>query len=273
MTESIKSFFGFKKMPFSKHIGVNKLFQSSSFKEALSRLEIALENEDITLITGSIGSGKSNVLRYFTGKLDANSYKPIYIPADKMKPGEIAKKALKELNMEIPFHGSAAMRKLKQSIIKLNKHNGIKPILVIDEAQQLPIETLLSLKNLLNFNMDSENLLCIILCGQKELNEILDLSPLESLRRRIRIKYHLAPLTLEETAQYIHHHLRVCGLERQLFTDDSKATIFHYSKGILCEINRICFEAIIHAVSLSKDLIEPSMLKPIVSGSEEFMET
>ena len=73
-TDNIKNFFGLSKMPFSKNIGVKELFQSSSFKEACVRLEITLENEDIALLTGDVGSGKSNALPFFTQNLDPQTY-------------------------------------------------------------------------------------------------------------------------------------------------------------------------------------------------------
>ncbi|RLC35655.1 MAG: hypothetical protein DRH33_08285 [Candidatus Nealsonbacteria bacterium] len=265
-TDKIKNFFGLAKMPFSKAIGVNELFQGSSFKEACSRLEIALENEDIALLTGDVGSGKSNVLRFFTHSLDPQAYKTVYIPADNFKIGEIAKRALAGLNVEIPYQATAAIRKLKQSIISLNHDKGIKPVMVIDEAQQLPVTTLISLKNILNYSMDSENLLFMILCAQKSISETLVFSSLESLKRRIRVNYSLHGLSLEETSLYITHQLKICDLERNIFTDETKAGVFHHSKGIISTINAVCFDLIIYAAAHSKDIIEPSMLEVVLQN-------
>ena len=84
-TDTVKNFFGLVKMPFSKLIGVNELYRSSSFQEACARLQIGLENEDVVLLSGAVGSGKSNVLRYFTHNLDPNAYRSIYIAADSFK--------------------------------------------------------------------------------------------------------------------------------------------------------------------------------------------
>ena len=265
-TDSIKNFFGFTKMPFLKTIGVNELFQGSSFKEACARLEIALENDDMALLTGAVGSGKSNVLRFFTHNLDPQAYKTVYIPADNFKIGEIAKRALAGLQVEIPYQATDALRKLKQSIISLNHDNGIKPVMIIDEVQELPASTIKSLKNIVNYNMDSENLLFIILCGQKSIGKKLGLDYLESLKRRIRVSYSLKGLSLEETSLYITHQLKICGLERNVFTDDTKAGIFNHSKGIISTINAVCFDLIIYAAAHSKDIIEPSMLEIVLQN-------
>lgn len=262
--DSIKNFFGFSRIPFSKNIEVNSLFKSSSFEEALIRLEIALSNEEMALLTGAVGTGKSNLLRFFANRLDSNRFLPIYVPADNFKIGEIAKYALIELKMEVPYHAASAFRVLKKAIQHLNSDKGIKPILIIDEAQELPMSTLLSLKNLLNFHMDSQSYLFVLLAGQKNLLETIGQTSLESLRRRLRIQYELKGLNLEESSAFITHQLKWAGVDRPIFTEDVKAQIFHHSKGIVSSINQICFDLIIYAVSCSKDIIEPSMLEMVI---------
>lgn len=265
-TDAVKNFFGLHKMPFSKLIGVNELYRSSSFQEACARLQIGLENEDVVLLSGAVGSGKSNVLRYFAHSLDPNDYRIIYIAADSFKIGEIAKLALTSLNVEVPYTSSAAIRKLRHTIIKLNREKSIKPLLLIDETQELPTSTLVSLKNLLNYNMDSEILLFLVLCGQNSIYEKLGYPQLEALNRRIRIRYVLRPLAMEETGSYISHQMKTCGVEQSVFSDDTKAAMFQHSKGILSEINAICFELLIYAVSQSKQIIEPSMLDVVLQN-------
>ena len=265
-TDTVKNFFGLQKMPFSKLIGVNELYHSSSFTEACARLQIGLENEDAVLLSGAVGSGKSNVLRFFTYSLDPNAYKYIYIAADNFKIGEIAKRALAALQLEVPYTGSAALRRLQQTIIKLNREKAIKPLLIIDEIQQLPTPTLVSLKNLLNYNMDSEILLFLILCGQNSIYEKLGYPQVEALNRRIRIRYFLRPLSVEETGYYISHQMKVCGVEQSVFSDETKAGIFQLSKGILSEINAICFDLLIYAAAQSKQIIEPSMLEVVMQN-------
>jgi len=165
-TETVKNVFGLSMMPFGKNISVRQLFLSSSFQEAIARLEMALENEEAALLTGAVGCGKSNVLRCFTNSLDPNAYAVIYIAADSFKIGEIAKRALASLKIEIPYSASLALRRLQQTIVKLNNEKGIKPLLIVDEVQELPIPTLVSLKNLLNYGMDSQIMLFLLLCGK-----------------------------------------------------------------------------------------------------------
>lgn len=265
-TDTVKNFFGLAKMPFGKSVGVNELFHSSSFEEACARLEMGIENEDVVLLTGAVGSGKSSVVRHFCHTLDPNAYKSVYIAADSFKIGEIAKRALMGLQAEVPYTGSLALSRLQQLIIKLNHEKSIMPVLIVDEIQELPTTTLVSLKNLLNYNMDSETLLFLILCGQNSIHETLDYPCLEALNRRIRIRCSLGGLSLEESSTYISRQMKLCGVEQSVFSDDTKAAIFQHSKGILSTINAICFESLICAAANDKDIIEPSVLEVVLQN-------
>jgi type II secretory pathway predicted ATPase ExeA len=265
-SETVKNLFGLSMMPFGKNISVRQLFLSSSFQEAIARLEMALDNEEAALLTGAVGCGKSNVLRCFTTSLDPNAYAVIYIPADSFKIGEIAKRALASLKVEIPYSASLALRRLQQTIVKLNSEKGIKPLLIVDEVQDLPIPTLVSLKNLLNYGMDSQIMLFLLLCGQTSVHQSLAYPCLEALNRRLRIRYSMRALSLEETSAYISHHMKLAGVQQPVFTDDAKAAIFQHTKGIPSSINAVCFRSLIYAAAHSQTIIEPSVLEIVMQA-------
>lgn len=189
MNNEIKNFFGFKKLPFSKPVASSELFQSQNLQEVYSRMELALANEDIALITGTAGSGKSSSLRYFVSQLDEAFIPHVYLTAEDYKIGSIAKLILGALNLPVPYQGYSALYLLKKEISKMHNQKGCKPVIIIDEAQQLSIQTLLSIKNLTNFNMDSTSMILVVLCGQFELITKIKNVQLESLRRRIRVQY------------------------------------------------------------------------------------
>lgn len=261
MIEQIKNFFGFKHIPFSKVIGTRDLFVSKSIKEALSQLAVAIENEDMAMLTGFAGSGKTCVVRKFTSELDTDMYRRIYIAADHMKPGEIAKQILSGLNSKVPFQSTVAIRRLKKTVMEMDRTRGIKPLVVIDEAQELSPETLSSLKSFINFNMDSANLMFLLLCGQPELIDKLRLNQLESLNRRIRLRYALTGLELEETIRYVNHQMELAGKKSAVFADEAIAEVHKISKGNISAVNKICFDLIIMAVADRKELIDSSMVK------------
>jgi general secretion pathway protein A len=261
-TDQVKNFFGFIKLPFSKGMSVNELYLSAPLKEAMSRLELAVDNEEAALLTASSGCGKSNIIRYFVHKLDDQSYKTAYVGVSShFKIGDIAKHALLELGVPAPYQAAGAVRKFRDTAEEINTSRGQKVILIIDEAQDLSPEVLAGLKGLINYRMDNDNFVFLLLCGQKNLLDNLTMVPLESLRRRIRIQYEIAPLSLEETTAYICHHLTTSGVKEKIITDDAIALIYQITRGVPAKINRYCFEAIIKAAVQSKSIIEPSMIQ------------
>jgi general secretion pathway protein A len=264
MIKKLKNFFGLKKIPFSKSIASSELYQSQSLSCISSRLEFALENEDFYLITGAAGSGKSTALRFSLSQVDPLCFPYVYLTAENYKIGDIAKLFLSGLNIEPPFNAYKALNILKKSVGKMFTEKNQKPILIIDEAQELPLTTLVSIKNMANFNMDSSSMMLIILCGQYELLNKIKGASLESLKRRIRIHYTIEPLSIEECSKYIRHQMKLAGIDRKIFPDEIIAEIYRISKGNICNINNICFELLIQAAFNSKEIIEISLLDKII---------
>jgi len=265
MLEKIKNIFGFSRMPFTKEVPTREMFLTLSMKEACARFEAAVESEDMGLLCGSAGSGKSCILRKFSSTLDENKFKSIYISGENSRIGDIVKQILFLMNEPIPFHQAKAIRNLKSAVEKINSNLSIKPVVILDEAQELPEGTLSGLKALLNYKMDSANSLFILLCGQPELQNKLRLNSLSSLKRRIRIQYNTDKLSLEETSQFIRHQLLISGREKQIISDEAVAVIFDHSKGNIAEVNRLCFSALILAGTMGKEIIDPGMIEGLRS--------
>jgi general secretion pathway protein A len=261
--EKIQQSLGLTNIPFSKEILVNNLYSWGSTCDALARLEAALENEDSALLTGPAGSGKSCVVRRFAHNLDDKRFRLVYLSAESTKPGDIAKQILSSLCQEAPFHGTKAIRELKNLVRALYFDKGVKVVAIIDEAQELPVKTLLSIKMFLNYEMDSRNCMFLLLCGQSEIEGTLRLPVLESVDRRIRIRCKLKPMSLEDTSKYVRHQMKQAGRERQFFTDEAVARIFDYSKGLASSINNFCFNALVLAVSEGKELIDPGVIEEL----------
>lgn len=263
MVKKILNFFGMSHLPFGKQIGCNELFESSDLREANARLEIAIENEDITLISGIPGCGKTTIIRNFINRLDLNSYQVVYVAGGR-SVGEIAKDLLSGLQMSVPFHSTSAIRCLKKGVENIYSQKGKKSIFVIDEVDTLSVATLSNLKTLVNFNIDSENKALLILCGAQMIESTLNLVSLEPLNQRIRIRYSVKGLSLEEVSVYIDHHMKLCGVGKKIFTDEVKAEIYKASKGVLRVINSICYNLILAAVSKKKEIIESSLLGDVL---------
>ena len=264
MINKLKNFFGLKTLPFSKHICVNELFRTSAITEISDRIHFSLENEDFFLITGAAGSGKSTSLRYAVAQIDPGAFPYVYITAENYKIGDIAKLFLSDLKYSPPYNGYKALNIMKKTVSALGKEKNQKPILIIDEAQALPVPTLVSIKNIVNFDMDSKSRILIILCGQYELLNKIKSYSLESLRRRIRMHYKIEPLSVEECSKYISFQTKSAGVDRKLYPEEAIAEIFRISKGNICNINNICFELLLQAATSSMDVIEMSLFDKII---------
>lgn len=263
MAKTIKDFFGMKELPFRKEVRQNELFESEDMKEGTARLELALDSEEFILISGQPGCGKSSILRYFVHHLDQNTYSTAYIAPGK-NIGEVAKDILREFKFSMPFHGTAAMRMLKNELHCLCTQKGKLPVIIIDEAESLSPFTLSNLKLLTNFGMDSKREALFILCGSEQIEATLKLVVLEALRQRIQIRYKVKGLSIEETSKYIDHHMKICGVARKVFSDDVKAEIYRASNGTMRVINELCYNLIINAVVNKKEIIEASLLSGVM---------
>ena len=259
MNNKLLSFFGFTKMPFTKAITTNEIFKSNEINGLLGMFELGISTEDIMLIYGEIGSGKSVALRLLIHSLDVNKYIPLYLKSSRMKISHLYNAILTGLKVEPPFRSHNAKQLYEKVILESRK----KPIIIIDDAQELTDDALLEIKNMVSFDVDSVNRVSVILTGQLEFIQKLNFSLFAPLMQRIRLQYQVNNMSLDETCRYINHHLAICGKENSIFTDDAKADIFKRTNGIPRLINRECYKAIISACTKERDIIEPSLLAPV----------
>lgn len=256
MTDKILSFFGFTRIPFSKTIPTREVFKSSMLEGLFAMFNLGVENEDILLVYGGVGCGKTVALRLFMQNLDSSRYHPVYIKGGNMNAGALYKNILTSLKVEPPSRSFAARKVYEKTINESRK----KPVIILDDGQDLQDDALSELKTMVNFDTDSSNKLTIVLAGQPELYDRLGFTLFAPVMQRIRLSYNLGSLNLEETCRYINHQLTICGADNSIFTDDANSEIFKRSGGVPRIINRECFKAIIIASAKGKNIIEPSVL-------------
>lgn len=252
MIETILNHHGFSRLPFGKDIPPEDIFESSPILETSAIIELGLTSEDIILLTGPIGCGKSLAVRRAVGQLDSTRYLPMYLRGTINSPGELYKMVLQGMKINPPH----SITKAKPLFYSAVSDAARKPIVIIDDAQDISHEALLALKAMTNFDSDSRNLITFILVGQPELTAILSYSDFESLRERIRISHHMMAMSLEETVRYIDHGLELAKKSDALFSDSAKMAIFKRTNGIARKINSLCYKAIVWATVEQRHTID-----------------
>jgi type II secretory pathway predicted ATPase ExeA len=256
MREAILTHYGFSHLPFGKNIAEGNIFPTEELSRTAAMLELGIESEDVMLLTGPIGCGKSLIIRHGLTGLDTTCYQPIYLRGNISTEGELVKALLRGMKIEPPH----SLGKAKPAFFSAVEESSRKPVVVLDDAQDIAEQALISIKALTNFDSDSRNRITFILTGQPELRTLLGYSHFDSLRARIRLSHHLSPMSLEETASYIDHGLTVAHRKEKLFSDSAKMEIFKRTNGIARQINRICYNAIVAGAIQEKHIIDSSDL-------------
>ncbi len=234
-----EEFYGLSEKPFNLTPDPRFFFLSESHREAFEHLLYGIkEREGFILITGEVGAGKTTLCRALLNKLDSNTINSALILNPMFSGLELLQCILSDFGIQ-----SKATTK-KKLLDELNRFLLSKQaanqnsILIIDEAQNLPLPVLEELRILSNLETEKEKLLQIILMGQIELKEKLSLPRLRQLNQRISIRYHLQTLREEETPRYIQHRMTVAGSSGDIhFTSSALREIYRYSQGIPRLIN------------------------------------
>ena len=246
------SFFGLNDKPFSITPDPRYLFMSERHGEALAHLVYGVtESGGFMQLTGEVGTGKTTLVRtLLQNKLPDNADVAVVLNP-RLSAVEFLETICEELHiLEPEYKGST-----KALVDALNKQlltahaEGRRVILVVDEAQNLSRDVLEQVRLLTNLETARQKLLQIILIGQPELRELLSRDDLRQLAQRITGRYHLEPLSREETAQYIEHRLRVAGALGELFDNGAKKEVFRLTDGVPRLINVICDRALLGAYS------------------------
>jgi type II secretory pathway predicted ATPase ExeA len=255
-SDPLYEFFGFHSPPFSRDCPVDALLELPGQQEALARLQIALRNRDMVLLTGIGGSGKSTVLRVFKHQVDKNHVLPLYVPNPAPGLTGVYRDLLTQLGHEPTYFTPQLVSQLRVALADVATR-GRRTVILFDDAHRLTHAWLEDLRMLLSTDMDASSLATLVLVGLPELRDRLRLAVHEPLWGRINIRCNLKPLHLEETTRYIHHHVKVAGYRGEaLFSDGFVIKTYEYTRGVPRRINQVCLLALVAARQAQTQLID-----------------
>jgi type II secretory pathway predicted ATPase ExeA len=251
-----EEFFGLTNKPFGKTPDPSFLYESKQHKEALARLEYAVEEKELALLTGDIGSGKTTLSRALIDRI--GDERPIVLLINpRLTPTQLLRAIARGLGIEPARFRNDLLDQLHTRLFELYEEKR-EPVLMIDEAQLIPSKaTFDEIRLLTNFQLDDQNLLSVVLIGQPELADRIERDAYAPLRQRIGLRYALGALTLEETVEYIEHRIRCAGGKRNPFSREAMAEIHQLSGGIPRLINTLCTTALLDAFGEDAEVVEP----------------
>lgn len=272
-----REFYGLKERPFSITPDPRYVYLSQQHQDALAHLLYGIGrggSGGFVQLTGEVGTGKTTICRLLLEQVPENT-RIALILNPMLAPAELLQAICDELEIDTTEAGDSIqqLNKLLNGYLLEAHAAGHGVVLLIDEAQNMSPEALEQVRLLTNLETATDKLLQIILLGQPELRDLLDQPELRQLAQRITARYHLAPLSEDETSAYVRHRLAVAGAPRCPFTPAALRQLYAASGGVPRLINIIADRAMMAGYARELEVIPPSLVsaaaREVVSGHYE----
>ncbi|MFC4700161.1 XrtA/PEP-CTERM system-associated ATPase [Glaciecola siphonariae] len=235
-----ESYYGLNSKPFQLTPDPEFFFASKLHKRAMSYLQYGLSQaEGFIVITGDIGTGKTTIANSLLNNIEEDIF-AAQIVTPKLTPDELVKMVASKFNLPAEGRSKSDLLESIQTFLQQLNAAGKRALLLVDEAQNLPLETIEELRMLSNFQLNSKPLLQSFLLGQAELQPILRAPNMEQFRQRIVASCHLTPLNRDELKEYIEHRLQHAGSTKDgLITDAAYDAIYKFTNGVPRKTNTL----------------------------------
>lgn len=262
--------FGLQEQPFGLTPNTHFFLNLPTHQEAFNLILVALENGDgFVKIVGEVGTGKTLLCRKLLNALD-DGFVSAYIPNPYLSPDDFRKSFARELGVELlGSEGSfELLEKINQRLIQLASE-GRRVVLIVDEAQAMPEESIEALRLLTNLETESKKLFQVVLFGQPELDTLLARDSLRQLKQRITFAYQLRHLDFEGTGLYVNHRIAQAGYNGMpLFSAPALKAIHRASEGTPRLINILCHKALMAAYGKGERRVSLPRVQAAITDTE-----
>lgn len=262
-----EEFYGLSAPPFRLSPDHRFFFGSASHRRAMSYLRYGISQaEGFIVITGDIGAGKSTLASQLLAEVDRNEIVAAQIVTSNIEPDDVVRLMLSAFNIVPPATDKAALLRAFESFLLQQQKAKRRVLLIVDEAQNLPLKTIEELRMLSNFMIGGRSLFQCFLIGQPQFQALLLHPDLEQLRQRVIASYHLEPLGLAETQEYIEHRLRTVGWQgRPSFEENSFGLIHAATNGVPRRINTLCSRILLSGALEEKDQLDGALVGSVIA--------
>ncbi len=259
--------YGLTTAPFQLTPDARFWFQSGTHKKAMAYLGYGLaQNEGFIVVTGDIGAGKTTLVGHLMASIDPARLQAFKIVSTQVAGDDMLRLAAQSFGL--PTEGvekAQLLGRIERYLLDTGR-GGRRTLLIVDEAQNLPVESLEELRMLSNFQADGQALLQIFLLGQPEFRDRLNTLPsLEQMRQRVIATHHLDPMVGEETLPYLEHRLKLAGwTNNPQFTPDAAAALHAASGGLPRKLNTLATRTLLMGSIESADVIDGALVARVL---------
>ncbi len=260
-----EAFYRLTAEPFRLNPDPRFYFKSHSHERAMAYLTYGMnQGEGIVVITGDVGSGKTTLAQKLTSKVDRARYHVASLSGAQLEPFDLLRMVAMGFDLNCQNDNKAVLLTKLSSFFHASAQRGLKPVLLVDEAQVLSTEALEELRLLTNIGPSQKSALQIIFLGQPQFNEVLARPELAQLSERVTASVELGRLNEEDTQGYIVHRLQVAGWANDpAFTDATYRKIHALTRGLPRQINKLCARLLLAGYMDELHAIEAEMVEKI----------
>jgi len=245
---------GFRNTPFTRELAITDRFSLAFQQEAGDALREAVTSRMSCSLVAPAGTGKSLVLRLLASSLPEARYRVRYVKVTGLSKRDLCKEISVACGLPPAGIYPTLVRRLQDHCVATCGTDGVRLVLLLDEAHDLRPESLAILRLLTNFEMDAKLVLSIVLAGQSPLATMLERAGAEAVAQRLAHRATLRLLTRDETAAYIEHRCRLAGAQQVPLPGEAVEAIFEMSRGNLRAIDRLSLKALQIAAKAGREV-------------------
>ncbi len=259
-------FFKFRDRPFQLTPDSRFFFESRTHKKAASYLTYGLhQREGFVVVTGEVGAGKTTLIEYLLSRLDLSRYCIARIFTTQVEADDLLRMIASAFEVSAPGKDKASLLSGLQDFFERTNARNVRPLLIVDEVQNLSLSALEELRMLSNLQLGNSPLVQTFLVGQPQFRETMASKDLEQLMQRVIAASHLESLTADETYGYIEHRLKCVGWsEDPAIGDQALHIIFSVTGGIPRRINLLFDRLLLSCFLEQQHEITPALVDEVV---------